>query len=153
MRLSRERVLLLLLASTISCQDSTATAPPRVVVSRLYLLAGISGQPLPTAWNPGAGDTSTVLWGTLALDTLGNALTVEHVRNIYLAYPPEETTYSAEFKYRITGDSISVGSFGSCPPAAQCAGNRIGMISDSSLTLTFGNPTAPVYQYHLQQSF
>jgi hypothetical protein len=87
------------------------------------------------------------------LDSEANAVTIEHMRHVYLSYPAEETTHTTRYEYRITGDSISVGSFKPCPFGAMCVGNRIGKLSESGLTLTFGSPTDPVYQYHLAQTF
>lgn len=74
---------------------------------------------------------------------------------MYLTYPANEATYTAHYEYMITGDSITVGSFKPCPPNALCARNRVGKLSDSTLTLSYGGspPGDPILNYRLAQIY
>jgi hypothetical protein len=152
MRLLCEKVFVVGLALTMGCHDTTAPPAPN---SRLYILESIRGQPLPTIASAGAGDTVTMLWSTITLDPVGNAVEVVHRRQAYLTFPAEETTYAQRYEYRITGDSITVGSFQRCVDL--CASNRVGLLSDSTIALTVGynpyplNPT--IYLYRLVKTY
>lgn len=121
MRLLCEKVLVLGLALTMGCHDTTAPTTPN---SRLYILESIKGQPLPAITSAGAGDTITMLWSTITLDPVGNAVEVAHQRHAYLTFPAEEATYAQRYEYKITGDSITVGSFQRCVDL--CPSNRVG---------------------------
>ena len=130
MYLSRQKSCLISLLVLAACSDGTA--PPQAS-TRLYVLESINGNPLPTITSAGAGDTVTVLWATLTLGSAGDAVTVDHVRHAYLAYPPQEQTFGSRYQYRVTGDSITVGFFGQCWDL--CISNRVGAISESSVSL------------------
>jgi len=130
MYLSRQKSWLISLLVLAACSDGTA--PPQAS-NRLYVLESINGNPLPTITSAGAGDTVTVLWATLTLGPAGDAVTVDHLRHAYLAYPPEEQTFASQYEYRITGDSITVGFFGQCLDI--CISNRVGAITESSGSL------------------
>jgi hypothetical protein len=149
MRLSCKRVLVLALGLTMGCHDSTAPAAPS---SQLYVLQSVNGQPVPV--NPGG--STTVVWATLTLDVVGNALTVDHIRSAF-QNDSSESTIAFRRQYRIRGDSIEIGSFTPCPPGADCVGNSMGVLSDSSIALTVGYnsfPTNPIiYLYRLVPSF
>jgi len=146
------KVFVLALPLMIGCHDTTAPTTPN---SRLYILESIKGQPLPAITSAGAGDTVTMLWSTITLDPIGNAVEVVHQRQAYLAFPAEETTYAQRYEYKITGDSITVGSFQRCVDL--CPSNRVGLLSDSTVALTFGyspyplNPT--IYLYRLVKAY
>jgi hypothetical protein len=147
MRLSGQKAFVLALALTMGCHDATAPATPR---TRLYVLESVNGRPVPV----NLGGSDSVLWATLALDPAGNAITVDHIKSVF-QNNSSESTYSLRFEYRIRGDSIEIGSFQPCPDI--CAGNRVGVISDSTVVLTVGYnsyPTNPIiYLYRLIQSY
>jgi hypothetical protein len=152
MRLSCQKVFIVGFALMMGCHDTTAPMTPS---SRLYTLETIKGQPLPTITSAGAGDTITMLWSTITLDPVGNAVEVLHQRQAYLTYPTEETTYVQRFDYRIAGDSITIGSFQRCVDL--CASNRVGFLSDSTIALSVGYDPNPsnqtVYIYHLVRAY
>ena len=98
----------------------------------------------------GVDGNSTVLSSTLYLDVDGHALRINHYRD-YSANFGGSTSERAEKlhdDYRISNDSIAVGSFRTC--TSSCRGNEVGVFSDSVLTLTFDvvRRTRPVYTYH-----
>jgi len=130
MSVSRLNALALLCAVATACHESSA---PHQATTRVYVLESINGNPPPTVTSSGAGDTVTVLWATLTLGPTGDALTVDHLRHAYLAYPPQEQTLASPSEYRVTGDSITVGFFGQCQDL--CIRNRVGVITESSVSL------------------
>jgi hypothetical protein len=147
MRLSCQKAFLLVAALTLACHESTS--PPQTV-ARQYRLVSVDGQPLPAVLNARQGDTTRILWATIALDVAGNAYSADHWRRVYPPNPAEEATLSLQQEYRISGDNITVGSFTPCPENAVCIGNKTGKITESTLTLSYADsPTAPVYFYGL----
>ena len=129
MNLTRATALLVATVSTLACHESTAPQG----TTRVYVLESINGNPPPAITSAGAGDTVTVLWGTLTLNPNGDAVTVDHLRHAYLAYIPEQKTSAFRYQYRLAGDGITVGFFGHCPDI--CIPNRVGTITESSLSL------------------
>jgi len=142
MHLSRLAAVLIVSVAVSACHDSTAP------ILRTYALTEIDGQPLPVTFM-GIDAGSTVLSGTLYLNDAGQALRVDHYRD-YSANTGKtyDRTERLHDDYRISNDSITVGSFSTC--ASSCRGNEIGVFSDSVLTLTFDvmPRTRPVYTYH-----
>lgn len=143
--------LLVAVASVLACHESTAPQSE----TRIYVLQSINGNPLPVVTGAGAGDTLTALWATLTLEPNGNATTIDHYRHVYLAYPAEEKTLAVRLQYRVSRDSITVGWFGQCVDI--CAWNRVGSITDSSVSLIESyNPyptPSEVRLYRLIQSY
>lgn len=152
MPLSCEKALLLLLVSALACHGST-TEP---TVSRLYVLESVNGQPLPAILSAGQSDTTKVLWATVTLDASGTAVITEHRLRVSPTKPIDEVTYTSRYDYRIAGDSITVGSFQTCPCCLPCAFplQQVGQVTAATLTLTFQtNPSAPTYFYRLAQTY
>jgi hypothetical protein len=149
MRLSCLKALLPVVALTMACHESTA--PPRMV-SGVYLLESVNGQPVPAIVVAGQADTNFVLSATVTLDPAGNAVTAEHWRYVYQPNQTEEGTLTLRLEYRITDHSITIGSFQPCPANAMCIGNRVGKLIGTTLTLAYENPTAPLYLYRLEPS-
>lgn len=149
MRLSRLKALFPVVALTMACHESTA--PPRMV-SGLYVLESVNGQPVPAIVAAGQADTNFVLSATVSLDPAGNAVTAEHWRYVHQPNQTEEGTLILRQEYRITDHSITVGSFKPCPANAICIGNRVGKLTGTTLTLAYENPTAPLYLYRLEPS-
>jgi len=147
MQLSRLTAVLLVSVTVSACHDSTAP------ILRTYALTEIDGHPLPVTFM-GIDAGSTVLSGTLYLNGAGRALRVDHYRdysaNNGMTFDRTERLHD---DYRITNDSITVGSFGTC--TSSCRGNEVGAFSDSVLTLTIDAlpRTRPVYTYRLVKAF
>ena len=144
MRVSCKEAFVFTTALTMACSDPTQ--PPERV-SQDFLLESINGQPLPAVVNAGPDDTTRILSGTIRFDLAGNAFSAEHWRRVYPVNRTDENTLSLLQEYRITDGDIVVGSFTPCPPNALCIGNKIGMITESTLTLSYDYPNAPVYFY------
>ena len=142
MQLSRLTAVLIVSVAASACHDSTAP------IFRTYALTEIDGQPLPVTYM-GIDAGSTVLSGTLYLDNAGHVLRVDHYQD-YSANTGKtyDRTERLHDDYRISNDSITVGSFGTC--TSSCRGNEVGVFSDSLLTLTIDvlPRTRPVYTYH-----
>jgi hypothetical protein len=149
MRLVSQKVLVLGLGLTIGCHDSTAPATPS---SQLYVLESVNGQSVPV----NLGGSTTIVWATLTLDVVGNATTVDHNRSVFQG-DSSENTVSLRRQYRVRGDSIEIGSFTPCPPGADCIGNTLGVLADSSIALTVGYISFPsnpiIYLYRLIPTF
>ena len=143
MQLSRLTAAFIVSVAVSACHDSTAP------ILRTYALTEIDGRPLPVTFM-GVDAGSTVLAGTLYLDNAGHALRVDHY-NDYSANTGKtyDRTERLHDDYRISNDSITVGSFGTC--TGSCRGKEVGVFSDSVLTLTNDAlpRTWPVYTYHL----
>jgi hypothetical protein len=144
MRLFCREAFVFTAALTMACSDPTR--PPERV-SQFFLLESINGQPLPAIVNAAPGDTTRILSATVNFDLAGNAFTAERWRRVYPVNQADEATLTLDQKYRITRGTIIVGSFTPCPPNALCIGNKIGTITESTLTLSYDDPNAPVYFY------
>ena len=117
--------------------------------SRLYVLESINGQHVPAIQSAGAGDTLWVVWSTITLGADGKADIVDHVKHAHLNYGAEENTYLRNQPYRISGDSLTIGSYQGCPDI--CASPVVGLLADS--TLTISPPSAAVQLYRLTQTY
>jgi hypothetical protein len=95
MRLSCQKVSLLILASAIACSEP---AGPRTVSAQFELQA-INGRPLPTYLAPTPGPTATILSSTLVLEKTGKGVMTEHRDDMFQG----ETTSTYTFDYRING--------------------------------------------------
>jgi hypothetical protein len=142
MHLSRLTAVLIASVAVSACHDSTAP------IFRTYALTEIDGQPLPVVFMGIDGGT-TVLSGTLYLNEASRVMRVNHYRDYSANFGGGawERSEKLQDDYRISNDSITVGSFGTC--TSSCRGNEIGVFSDSVLTLTFDAMprTRPVYTY------
>jgi hypothetical protein len=114
MRLSRQKVLLLVLVSGIACSDSTGPN----TVSAFFKLQTIDGRALPTYIAATPGPTSTIISSSLTLDETGTAVVIEH-RNEMLR---GDVTDTATYTYQLNGAQIEIDlpvaclAIGSCPP-------------------------------------
>ena len=144
MQLSRLTVGLLTLAAASACHDTSAPSAP------FYVLVAVDGHPLPIVSN-GIDVSSTLLSGGLILDPVGHALRIDHYRDFSanggMTFNRDQQLSGP---YTIANDSITVRwtSQGQCGPGP-CLPNDVGVVSDSSVTLTadFGARTSPVYTY------
>lgn len=127
MRLSCLKAFPLLLVATIGCHDTTAP----LKLPAQFELENINGRQVPTYFSSTPGLTPTILAASLTLDNAGKAVMSEHRR----AFDGAETTIKNTFDYRIQGNQIEVGYFGSCPINANCVGTYKGTISGETLSL------------------
>lgn len=138
MRLSRQKALFLVVASTVACSQTIA---PPIVGS--YVLESINSQPLPANISAGGGDTVTVVSSSLTLDASGKAQLSEHIRYVHPNSPPGEDTYTTGYSYSIVdrgilGKSVLFDYSPPCPPNALCAGPPEGRFVGSKLILSYG---------------
>lgn len=146
-QLSRLIAVLLVFAGASACHETTAPFGP------FYVLTAVDGHSLPIT-SGGLDGSSTLLSGTLILDTDGHAIRRDHYRD-YSANGGGmtfERNQQLSGPYAIANNSITVrwtsqGQCGSGP----CLPNDVGAFSDSTVTLTadFGARTSPVYSYRL----
>jgi hypothetical protein len=112
MRLSSQKVFLLLLVSGVACSDSTGP------VSTVFTLQTIDGRALPTFIAETPGPTTTVISSNLILDKAGSAVVIEHRNEMLRGDVTDTTTY----EYRRNGAQIEILlpvaclAIGSCPP-------------------------------------
>ncbi|MEA2762206.1 MAG: hypothetical protein QOD47_1490 [Gemmatimonadaceae bacterium] len=112
MRLSSQKVFLLLLVSGIACSDSTGP------VSAFFTLQTINGRALPTFIAETPGPTTIVISSNLILDKAGNAVVIEHRNEMLRGDVTDTTTY----QYRRNGTEVEIAlpvaclAIGSCPP-------------------------------------
>ena len=100
MRLSRQKVFLLLLVSGIACSDSTGPE----TVSAFFTLQTIDGRALPTYIAATPGPTSTIISSSLNLDKTGKAAVIEHRDETFRGDVTDTTTY----EYRLHGAQIEI---------------------------------------------
>src|SRR6266550_2811254 len=140
MHLSRQKISLLVLASTIACSDSTG---PRTV-SAHFVLQSIDGRVLPTYLAATPGPSTTIFSSTLTLDRSGNAVITEHRDDMLIG----ERTYTSTTTYTINGSQIEIAGQ-ACLVYPDCIGRRAGTIFYNRLNLTI-NPRMDfpiVYEY------
>jgi hypothetical protein len=112
MRLSSQKVFLLLLVSGVACSDSTGT------VSTVFSLQAINGRALPTFIAETPGPTTIIISSNLILDKTGTAVVIEHRNEMLRGDVTDTTTY----QYRLNGTEIEIDlpiaclGIGSCPP-------------------------------------
>jgi hypothetical protein len=140
----RHLSVLALVLVAANCSDATA---PRHA-SESYYLVSIDGQAVPTVTVSIPGTlTITTVWGSLALNANGSAVVVTHEIREDESIGTSEHDRIESLEYRIHGDSIEVGTFGTCH--AFCLPNLEGTITESTVILTpkgaFHGP--PVYLY------
>jgi hypothetical protein len=141
MRLSCQKVSLLLFASIIACHDPTGPG----TISAHFVLHSINGRPLPTYLAATPGPTATIISSDLTLDKAGNAVIIEHRDDMFNG----ERTYTYTTSYEIRGFKIDIhGQV--CLAYPDCLGNRAGTIFNERLNMII-NPTSDfhiVYEYH-----
>jgi hypothetical protein len=139
MRLSRQKVSLLLLVSGIACSDSTSPN----TVSAFFRLQTIDGRALPTYVAATPGPTSTIISSSLTLDETGTAVVIEHRNEMLRGDVTDTTTYG----YTIHGNQIEMGMV--CLAITTCP-FRTGTISPFGLSLVINSTSADshiVYKY------
>jgi hypothetical protein len=139
MRLSRQKVLVLLLASGIACSDSTGPE----TVSAFFTLQTIDGRALPTYIAETPGPNATIITSSLILDKTGTATVIEHRDETFRGDVTDTTTYG----YTIHGNQIEMGSF--CLAITTCP-VRTGTVWPFGLSLVI-NPTSP--DYHIVYAY
>jgi hypothetical protein len=142
MRLPCQKAFILLALTTIACQDPVW--PPRVTAR--FALNDINGRALPTYVAPTPGFSPTIVWGTLILYSSGKAVMTEYRREF-----DTETTYTRNYKYRVTDNQIEFDYSPPCPPNALCPILPKGTITPNGLTLEFGqfDSQAILYNYRI----
>ena len=124
MRLSSQKVLLLLAISAIACRDTTAPA----TITRQFFLNDINGRTLPTDLET-PGLAVTIVSGSLVLDNAGTAVITES----RIDTDGVARTSTLSYKYRINGSQLIFEV--SCPPYALCVGPPAGTISADGLAV------------------
>lgn len=140
MRLLSPKALLIGTAFTIGCHESTA--PPSSVAG-YYLLQSVNNRGLPADIQAGDGDTITVFWSTVSLDGAGKAVLTEHLRFVHPNTPASEGDFTTRYVYHVTGDDLIGHTLAfdyspPCPANALCVEPPVGMVTGSSLTLSYG---------------
>jgi hypothetical protein len=144
MRLSRQKVSLLLLVSGIACSDSTGPN----TVSAFFRLQTIDGRVLPTYIAVTPGPNATIISSSLILDKTGKATVIEHRDETFQGDVTDTTTY----EYRLHGAQIEIALPIVCLAITTPCPSilRTGTISPFGLSLII-NPTSAdyhiVYQY------
>jgi hypothetical protein len=147
MRVPGSMNLLVMALAMAACSNESTRPGPRVTQN--YVLESLDGRSLPTIFE--SDDvTLTALSGTLALDSTGSSTSITHVNQVPDNFGPNEYDTVARGEYRFRGDSIEIGSFSKCQDL--CVPNRLGVVSDSSLTLeyfTFMGTGPHIFLYRL----
>jgi len=126
MRLSSQKVLLLLAVSSIACRDTTAPA----TITRQFVLNDINGRTLPTYQSPTPGLAITIVSGSLVLDNAGTAVMTEN----RIDTDEVARTSTVSYTYRIIGSQLVFEPI-PCPGGAMCAGPPVGTISADGLAV------------------
>jgi hypothetical protein len=112
MRLSSQKVCLLLLVSGIACSDSTGPN----TVSAFFSLQSINGRALPTFIAETPGPTTIVISSSLILDKTGQAVVIEHRNEMLRGDITDTTTY----EYRLNGAEVEIASPVACLAISIC---------------------------------
>jgi hypothetical protein len=139
-RLSCQKSFLFAAALTLGCHESTA---PPGAIEGAYLLEAIDGRALPANIVARQGDTITVLWSTLNLDGVGNAVLVERLRIVHPNAPAFQQTQTTGYTYSVTGDmpfghDVTFVYSPPCPPNALCVEPPTARVLGSTLILSYG---------------
>jgi hypothetical protein len=138
MRLFRRIALVATIGFTLGCHDVSAPPGPHAN----YLLTSINGRSLPTFYSP-IPEAGTVTYGTLFLDGSGDAVVIEHRREM-----GADVTYTLNYTYTISENTIQFDY--DCPPYALCPLPPKGVFLNSHLLLDMsGGNNALVYDYKL----
>lgn len=141
MRLSCQKIILLVSAVTLGCSEPLTPAD----VAAAYVLETVNGDPLPVVVRPIPEESIAVIAGSVTLTTAQRAITIERRRELHNNVP-SENTYVSNFTFELDGDAITL--YPECPPNALC-GTLDGVVSGETLSLTYGRySNAPlVYTY------
>jgi hypothetical protein len=145
--LRRSFPLVLTVLALAACSD--ASSPPPKGPRKVYVLVSVNGAPLPAILASGSLETTWALRGTLTLGP-GDSATEVLVQRDSSQWGDSQGPYTMRGRFKITGDSIATGFFGHCRDI--CPPNRIGIIADSTVSLTYEvfPPSDPVYVYRIQ---
>jgi hypothetical protein len=139
MRLSSQKVFLLLLVSGAACSDSTGP------VSAFFTLQSINGRALPTFIAETPGPTTIIISSNLILDKAGNAVVIEH-RNEMLRGDVTDTT---AYQYQLHGSQLVMSRPIFCLANTACPEAFTGTISPIGLNLVI-NPSSIDFQIRYQ---
>ena len=140
MRLSCQKVSLLVVASAIACHNPTGPG----TIAAYFVLQSINGRPLPTYLATTPGPSTTIFSSTLTLDKAGNAVITEHRDDMFIG----ERTYTSTTSYIIRGVQIEIRAE-PCLAYPNCVGDRVGKILNGRLNLNI-NPKSEfqiIYEY------
>jgi hypothetical protein len=142
MRLSRQNLVLFLLATVVACNDSTG---PSTLNAR-FDLTDIDGRALPTYPAATPGLTPTILSQVLTLNDDGTAVIAEHRTQ----WDGTDVTLEGHYTYKIANGKIVFRFF--CPFNADCISPPEGTIFGNKLSLVMGRlDTVPIiYNYTLK---
>jgi hypothetical protein len=138
MRLSRQKVFILVAAFTLACHETTS--PPAVL--RSFVLESVESQPVPVVIHASGADTTWLYSASLTLYEGGTAEIAEHTRQVHATPPTREATDTVHYSYRIIGDSLALDY--PCLDTAICAGPPFGK---------FTSGTTVTLYYHDYRSF
>lgn len=141
MRLSCQKVSLLLFASIIACHDPTSPS----TISAHFVLQSINGRPLPTYLSATPGPTATIISSDLTLDKAGNAVIIEHRDDMFNG----ERTYTYTTSYEIRGFQIEIHPQVCLAIIPDCVGRRAGTVFKGRVNMII-NPTSDfqiLYEY------
>lgn len=144
MRLSCEKVFVVLAAATMACSE--ATGPD--LSERFYVLESINGQPLPAILSPIPEATVSVLSATLAFRANGEVIWTERRREVSDNVPREFTSTKTLY-YRWSEHYVEIMASRTCDDAGVCQGFT-GVFAGRQLQLTVGwfSPTTRIiYEY------
>ena len=102
-----------------------------------YVLVSVDGRPLPYTLHYDADEIRRLQSDVIELDGRGRALRLTIVEHFWRGQDLS-TRSRSELEYRIDGDAITLGSFGSCSPIDFCGGTEEGTFYGDELVLTTG---------------
>jgi len=141
MRLSCQKVSLLLFASIIACHDPTGPS----TISAHFVLQSINGRPLPTYLAATPGPTTTIISSDLTLDKAGNAVIIEHRDEMF--HGEQTSTYATN--YEIRGFEIQLHPQVCLAIIPDCFEGRAGTVFNGRLNMTINHASDfhIVYEY------
>jgi hypothetical protein len=144
MRLFGQKALLVLVALTPACHETTAPPP----LAR-YVLESVNSQLVPAIIHAGAGDTTTLFSGVVTLNMSTHAEIVAYSRQVHPMTAPRVAADTSRYSYRIVGDSIAFDYSPPCPANALCVSPPYGKITSETLTLFYNSSSTATYLYRL----
>ena len=118
-----------------ACRSESTTGPD--VVGRVFFLEQANAAPLPLLVLASPSDRRSLLAENLTFDSFSTLTLVTTIRiDKPLTGSSTTTANRVTRQYRITGDSIEIGSFTPCPPNSGCVANDKGTITDGNIYLS-----------------
>jgi hypothetical protein len=140
MRLSYNRVSIVLLVSTLACRS--VSEPGGIAAD--FVLDNINGRPLPTFVSP-VPETPSIISATLHFDRSGKVVSSELQRD--MTQGVVRVTYTLD--YKISGNTVVIGCLDPASASALCAVGFSGTISSDGLSLTLSPGQSVVYNYKI----